>query len=158
MQINDKHSSEMQEIITTYNNSVDNDILNFVMDVMNNRVALPLTVGFVNETMAQQIYKLTNLNVEGNRIIIGPDDVKHILNRHGANGKADHSMKDIKDIARLSYIIANYDSIEWDGGLSNLYKTADGKKAPQIIIKKRVNGTYYVVEVVSDSSKKRNVV
>ena len=66
--------------------------------------------------------------------------------------------EDIRDIARLSYVLANYDSIEWDGGVSSLYKTKNGKKAPQITIKKRVNGTYYIIEVVSDSKKKRNIV
>ena len=108
--------------------------------------------------MAMRIKELTGMSVEGNRIVIGADDIRHIIKRHGKYGNADHSMEDINDIARLSYVLANYDSIEWDGGVSNLYKTKDGKKAPQISINKRVDGTYYVIQIVSDAKKARSVV
>ena len=156
--IDDKHSPEMQAIMTNYHNSVDAELKAFVLDVMSGRDVLPMTVGFVNERMAKEIQALTGLNTLGNRIIICADDIRHIINRHGESGKADHSMQNIDDIARLCYVLANYDSIEWDGGVSNLYKTKDGKKAPQIVIKKRINGIYYVIEVASDSSKNRNIV
>ncbi len=156
--IGDKHSPEMQEIMTNYHNSVDLELKAFIQDVISGREVLPMTVGFVNERMAKDIQALTDLNTLGNRIVIGSDDVRHIINRHGATGKADHSMQDIDDIARLCYVLANYDSAEWDGGVSNHYKTKDGKKSPQISIKKEIDGTYYIIEVVSDSSKNRNVV
>lgn len=154
----EKHSAEMEAIIKDYQDAVDADILNFVQDVMNGRDVVPITVGFVTKRMAETICNLTGLSVLGNRIVLGADDVRHIINRHGPQGRADHSMQDINDIARLSYVLANYDDIEYDGGVSNLYKTKDGRKAPQIIVKKRIDGTYYVVEVVSDSSRGRNVV
>lgn len=158
MKISKNHSKRMQKIIEEYTNSVDKDIYEFIKDVKAGRDVLPLTVGFITDEMADKILELTGIAVSGNRIVVGPDDMRHIIKRHGKNGKADHSMEDIRDIARLSYVLANYDSIEWDGGVSSLYKTKDGKKAPQITIKKRVNGTYYIIEVVSDSKKKRNIV
>ena len=152
------HSVEMEGVILEYRKAIDRDIVNFVQDVIDGRDVLPITVGFVTEKMSSIIYDLTGLSVLGNRIVLGDDDVRHILNRHGPNGVADHSMEDINDIARLSYVLANYDTIEYDGGVSNLYKTRDGRKAPQVVISKRIDGTYYVAEVVSDSGKKRNVV
>ena len=159
MNINkEKHSPEMQTIIKDYNNSVDISLCNFIKDVREGRDTLPLTVGFVSEKMALEIYNLTGLSVEGNRIVIGADDIRHILNRHGKEGKADSSMADDKDIARLSYVLSNYDSIEWNGETSNFYYTKEGENAPKIVLKKRIDGTYYIVEVVSDSKKKRNVV
>lgn len=153
-----EHTAEKERIIKSYEKSVDKEIYDFVIDVENGREVLPLTVGFVSDKMALKIFELTGLTVLGNRIVLGADDVRHIIKRHGKAGKADHSMEDINDIARLSYVLSNYDVIEWDGGVSNHYKTKDGKRAPQITIKKRINGTYYVIEVVSDSSKNRNVV
>lgn len=156
--IGDKHSPEMQVIMENYHNSVDAELKAFVRDVISGRDVLPLTVGFIDERMAKDIQVLTGLNTLGNRIVVGADDIRHVLSRHGASGKADHSMQNIDDIARLCYVLANYDTMEWDGGVSNLYKTKDGKKAPQLIIKKRIDGTYYIVEVASDSSKNRNVV
>ena len=111
----EKHSTEMKKIIKDYNNSVDISLCNFIKDVREGRDTLPLTVGFVSEEMAIEIYNLTGLSVEGNRIVIGADDIRHILNRHGKEGKADNSMANDKDIARLSYVLSNYDSIEWNG-------------------------------------------
>lgn len=96
--------------------------------------------------------------MENNMEIGVREHSRHILKRHGPNGKADHSMEDIRDISRLSYVLANYDSIEWDGGVSSHFKTRDGRKAPQITVKKRVDGTYYVIQVVSDSKKRRSVI
>ncbi len=93
MTTKEDHSPAMKKIMEDYCNSIDADIYNFVLDVINGRD-----------------------------------------------------------------VLANYDSVEWDGGVSKLYKTKDGKKAPQITIKKRIDGTYYVIQVVSDSSKGRNVV
>ena len=154
----EKNSPEMKKVIKDYNNSVNISLCNFIKDVREGRDSLPLTVGFVSEKMALEIYNLTGLSVEGNRIVIGADDIRHILNRHGKEGKADSSMADDKDIARLSYVLSNYDSIEWNGETSNLYYTKDGKNAPKIVIKKRIDGTYYIIEVVSDSKQKRNVV
>lgn len=154
----EKHSPEMKKVIKDYNNSVDISLCNFIKDVRDGKDTIPLTVGFVSEEMAIEIFNLTGLSVEGNRIVIGADDIRHILNRHGKEGKADNSMANDKDIARLSYVLSNYDSIEWNGETSNLYYTKDGKNAPKIVIKKRIDGTYYVIEVVSDSKQKRNVV
>lgn len=155
---NEKIENDINNIKRLYQNSIDKDIYNFVKDIESGREVLPITVGFVTDEMSARIYELTGLTVIGNRIVMGADDVRHIIKRHGKSGKADHSMQDVNDIARLSYVLSNYDDIEWDGGVSNHYKTKDGKKAPQIIVKKRINGTYYIIEVVSDSSRKRNVV
>ena len=141
-----------------YLNSVDEDLLKYIELVLDGKDVKPITVGFVNDRMCSEIKSLTGLSTYGNRIVLGADDVRHIIKRHGPSGLADHSMKDNRDIARLCYVVSNYDSLEWDGGRSRLYRTSDGDFAPQIILKKRVNGTYYVIEVVSDSKKHRNVV
>lgn len=154
----DNLTPEMQRTLLAYHNAVDQDIYDFVNDVLHNRDVLPITVGFVTECMAVKIKELTGLSVEGNRIVLHADDVRHIIRRHGEQGKADHSMKDVKDIARLSYVLSHYDSILWDGGVSRMYRTRDGKPAPQLTVIKRINGTYYVIEVISDAVKKRNVV
>ena len=150
--------SVRKQTIENYKKAIDDEIMNFVQDVISGRDVVPITVGFVSEEMAGRIYELTSIETEGNRIVLGPDDVRHIINRHGPSGSADRSMKDIADIARLSYVLANYDSIAWDGRVSSQYQTKERKNAPQLIISKRVNGTYYIVEVASDAKKKRNYV
>lgn len=81
---------------------------------------------------------------------------EHILRRHGENGEADHSMRDINDIGRIQYVLDNYDSVV-DGGTTKAYATpkANGRNglAKTVKFSKAVNGTYYVVEAVPDTAK-----
>lgn len=151
--IGDKHSSEMQKTMVNYHNSVDKEILYFVKDICSGREVSSITVGFVSETMASDIFKLTGLNVTGNRIRLDESAVRHIINRHGASGVADSSMKDNEDIARMSYVLSNYDKIEWNGGTTSRLSTKNNTGAPCIKVTKRINGTYYVIEAISDSKK-----
>ena len=61
-------------------------------------------------------------------------------------------MEDIKDIARMAYVLANFDNAVFEGKYSTKkYKLADGSYTPHITLKKRINGTYYIIEAVSDS-------
>jgi hypothetical protein len=82
------------------------------------------------------------------------DTVIHILKRHGVNGEHDHCMQNYKDIARMSYVMANFDDVEYSGVHSDLYRCADNSSAPVVALKKRINGTYYIIEAVTDSKKK----
>ena len=152
------HSADMLKIISEYQNSSDPDIYDFVQKVLCKSPAKPLVIGQISDKCAKEIHDLTGIDTTGNNIIITPDDIRHIIKRHGPNGKADHSMKDVSDIARLKYILNNYDTIEWNGKHSTLYQLNSGEQAPQISIKKRVDGSYYVIEVISDSKKKRNII
>lgn len=157
--IGDHHTPEMQRVMIEYHDAVDPEIRRFVRDVVDGDVDVTsVTVGFTSSNMARRIEELTGVKTEGNRIVMTGDDIRHILNRHGPNGTADKSLADLDDIARIWYILANYDTIECDGGKSSLYRLADGAPAPQVLIKKRIDGEYYVVTVASDSKKKRNAI
>lgn len=48
--------------------------------------------------------------------------VEHIIKRHGKNGNADKSMRDMNDLGRIQYVLDNYDSVS-DGGRSEAYST-----------------------------------
>ena len=84
--------------------------------------------------------------------------VKHILNRHGKGGSQDQSMMNIDDIARIGYVISNYDSIEYDGITTTGYLDEMGQPSPMIKISKRIDGTYYVREAVNSSKRKKNYI
>ena len=83
--------------------------------------------------------------------------VEHILRRHGENGKADHSLRDMNDIGRIQYVLDHYDSMEY-GGTTGAYRYQDenGKQvhSQTVKIKKKVNGTYFVIEAVPNTKKK----
>ena len=87
--------------------------------------------------------------------------IAHIEKRHGVKGEADRSMADPTDLARIKYVLDNYDSVELlknaDGRLkrSLLFNNSDGTHAPMDKYTKRVNGHYYVVEAVPDARKRK---
>ena len=142
----------------TYTKAIDREVFTFVCKTVNGEQTTPITVGFVNEEMGRRINQLTGLDVVGNRIILTSDAVVHILKRHGTSGGADSSMADYNDIARMCYVLSNYDEIEYKGMKSHSLLTKDGNHAPHIVIKKRINGFYYVVEAVSDGKMHTNTV
>jgi|GEM_PF-1770732 len=155
--IGDKHSPEMQKVMLSYHKAVDVDIYNFVNDVLNDRNVLPLTVGYLSENQRERIIKSFGKELDfAARCTIDADAVRHIIKRHGVNGMADQSMRDISDIARMSYIIANFDEVSFDGTCSKRYFCSDGSPAPHIVLKKRIDGMYYVVNVVTDAKKKKS--
>ncbi len=155
--IGDKHSSEMQKVMVSYYKAVDVEIYNFVNDVLNGREVLPITVGYLSESQRETIIKCIGNKIDfAARCILDADAIRHILKRHGANGLADCSMKDISDIARMAYIIANFDEASFDGTHSKRYHCSDGSPAPHIVLKKRIDGVYYVVNVVTDAKAKKS--
>ena len=152
------YSEEDLALIRSYHESVDDEVVCFLEKVYQGQNASPVTVGFLTTKAAEDIERLTGKKVSGNRIVLDDNGAWHIKKRHGQMGEHDESMKDVKDIARIGYVLANYDSIEFRGEYAQGYVDANGKLAPKVIIKKRIDGTFYVIEAVSDAKKKRNYV
>ena len=152
------HTKEELEIIQKYNDSVDIDIVDFVKRVYQGETPNPITVGFLTEKTAQEIESLTGKKVYGNRIILDNNGVIHIKNRHGKDGEQDESMANIEDIARIGYVLANYDKIEFNNEYAQGYVDANGKLAPKVILSKKIDGTFYIIEAVSDAKKHKNYI
>lgn len=119
------------------------------------------TLGKVSQQTAQDIYTQLKINVSGYEHALSGNALQHIELRHGLDGAADQSMADPHDIARMGFVLENYDSVspiyEEDGTirLSKEYRNSDGSHAPLLQFQKRVDGTYYVVEAVPDSAAKQ---
>lgn len=153
------HTEKELAIIEKYKASTDEEVLEFVKGVLNGEDRLNfITVAFIPDSAAAKIEELTGKHVEGSRVVLDINAIKHIDNRHGSNGQQDHSMENIEDVARMGYVIMNYDDISYDGITTTGYLDEQGNAAPMIKISKRIDGTYYVVEAVNSSKKKRNYV
>lgn len=135
---------------------VDKDVLAFIDEVLSGNSCKPITVGFVTESEAKMIRDITGIDVSGNRITIDADAIRHIERRHGINGTHDNSMENKKDIAKICYILSNYDNIIPTVKKSFKYRTKDNNPAPHIIITKQIEDTFFVIEAVSDSKNKEN--
>lgn len=154
-----EHTPQEQAVIEEYQNAVDENLVEYVQAVKDNpgRRMPRYPLKDVSDRAAAEIQRLTGVDVSGNKTLIEARTVEHILKRHGENGKANQSMRDVNDIGRIQYVIDNYDTVE-HGGTTGAYRYQDenGKQvhSQTVLIKKKVNGTYFVVEAVPDTKKK----
>ncbi|MGM9587836.1 MAG: hypothetical protein ACI3VA_10160 [Candidatus Limivicinus sp.] len=154
-----QHTAVEQAVVDEYQAAVDDNLVNYIETVRDNKGAKieRYTLKPVADRAAKDIMRLTGVDVSGNQTAIEARIVEHILKRHGENGTANHSMRDINDIARIQYVLDNYDTASY-GGKTQAYRTMkeNGRSAQAntVIFSKAVNGTYYVVEAVPDTKAK----
>ena len=155
-----QHTPEMQKIMQEYDQAADPGVVEYAKKVRSGAIdkKTPYNLGKTAENTAKKIYELTGIDVSGNTDNLMPNTIEHIDNGHGINGETDHSMADDLDIARIKYVIDNFDDAVLEPKTAKGYSTKDGKPAPMIKFIKRVDGSYYIVEAVSDAKTKRNYI
>ena len=94
--------------------STDKEIKQFVEKVQNGNVSRKASKKMSKVTLPEslKIQTLIGKDVRGYRHRLHSNAVKHINQRHGVKGKADNSMADINDIARIDYEMRNTDNID----------------------------------------------
>lgn len=152
---------DIETIKQEYKKAVNPKIVDFVNKVRNfknkeaaNKVHIDLTG--VTEREVNDIKKLTGIDTSEYKRSMDGNAVEHIEKDHGENGVSDHSMSDVEDLARIEYVLDNYDDIEKGTAdkVYTKYMNSDNTPAAKVIYSKRVNGNYYVVEAVPDSKAK----
>ena len=160
------HTPEQQKVIQEYQNATDEELVKFAKVVKtfpDRRAAskMEYTLPPVAPKLAADIKEATGIDASGFQNSIKGNAVEHILKRHGENGQHDHSMANLADLGRIQYVLEHYDTLERlygkDGrpNLSREFKNTDGNPAQLILLKKRINGTFYLVEAVPDSAAKK---
>ena len=161
-----QHTAAEQAVIDEYQASVDNRLLSFIerwktLKNPNYKKRIQIPIAEITDRAAEEIRLLIGVDVTDYKHILSGNALEHIEIRHGKNGEADHSLSDPNDIARMGYVLENYDVIEpildshGRQKRSKQYSNADNTMAPLISFRKSVNGTYYVVEAVPDSAAKQ---
>lgn len=150
---------DIETIKQEYKKAINPKIVDFVERVRNlkdKNVAgkIKIELSSVNEREVQDIKKLTGIDTSEYKRDMDGNTVIHVENRHGENGAADHSMSDVNDLARIEYVLENYDNIESAKDDNGRYRDSDNKLSKSVVYSKRVNGNYYVVEAVPDSKAK----
>lgn len=152
---------DIETIKQEYKKAVNPKIVDFVNKVRNfknkeaaNKVHIDLTG--VTEREVHDIKELTGIDTSEYKRSMDGNAVEHIEKDHGENGVSDHSMSDVEDLARIEYVLDNYDDIEKGTAdkVYTKYMNSDNTPAAKVIYSKRVNGNYYVVEAVPDSKAK----
>ena len=160
------HTPEQQKVIQEYQNATDEELVKFAKVVQtfpDQRAAskMEYILPPVAPKLAADIKEATGIDASGFQNSIKGNAVEHILKRHGENGQHDHSMANLADLGRIQYVLGHYDSLKKlyhkDGrpNLSREFKNTDGNPAQLILLKKRINGTFYLVEAVPDSAAKK---
>lgn len=159
-----KYSSRpnYSKIKEEYENAVDEGLLNFINEQKTNpSIKSTYSIGKPTQRHINDIKRLIGVDVSDFEIVLDGNQLNHIVRRHGQNGNADHTMADPKDIARVGYVLDNYDSIDFSKNKKNAdvyskgYRNSNGMPSRVFEITKRINGYYIVSETVVDAKKKR---
>ena len=155
-----KYPYNMQTVIKEYISSVDKSVENFIKTFNENQHFARHKISNVTENQAADIKRLLGIDVSGFTNAINTNAIRHIEKRHGKNGIADSSMSNILDIARIGYVLKNYDNVEiakneLDEVNSSEFRNAKNEPATMIVYSKKIDGTYYVAQAIPDSEYKK---
>ena len=159
----EKYSLKDRNVIEGYLDAVDQEVLEAAQTYRADKNAKfrRIKLGDVQQREAEAIKSLTGKDVSGYTHNIDRNGFVHIENRHGINGAQDQSMSDLNDVARQGWVIENYDDIGRLKGRDGKYVDSygylgtNGEPSPVVVYRKRINGTYYLVEAVADGRWKK---
>ena len=140
-----------------YRNSVDNRVLQLIDDVNTGGIQGhdPVRLTKATDEFVDVVFALTGNDHSNGTFILQENAISHINKRHGVNGRADQSMADPKDIARITWILENFDEAMLGDEKSYRFPNADNTPSDIILLRKKVNGYYYIAEAapVKDSGE-----
>jgi len=150
--------------MTEYEMAVDPGLVEFIEMVRSvpkdEANKLNYKISEIGDKQREGIESITGETLNAKFNVINGSGINHIDNRHGKDGSADHSMANIEDIARIAYVLENYDNVGFlidkdtqKTVTSDNYKAGSGKHAPILFFVKKVNGFYSIAQAVNDSSK-----
>ena len=105
------------------------------------------TISPVTDVEASDISALTGTDLSGYVHAIDKNGFNHIEKRHGINGENDSNMSNASDVARIGYVLANYDSVELalkEDGTPDAavgYMDSNDNPSKKLIYSKKINGT-----------------
>ena len=143
------HTPEMQRIIREYQNSVDPVLLDFYngqrpdLDHVN--------VGSLRGERAQAVSDILGFDVEGYTVKFTNDSRLHTRNEHDPSVNNNKDKITPEEVARIQYVIENFDDVKPGKRVHFAKNNRDGSPSKTIELKKRVNGTYVIIEAVPDT-------
>ena len=155
----EKYPYDQQKVIDGYESAVNNELLDQIEKVKKGDYKDNDIVYFstVSDRAANEIKNILGIDVTGFKSAIEARQIKHILKRHGENGIADTSMRNDSDIARIEFVLENFDNIKF-GGTTEAYTTMKNNGRPKtantVEYSKKINGTFYVVQAIPDTKRR----
>ena len=149
----DEHTPQQQRVIDEYEAAVDSGLIRYMDSIKDGRTRWYYRISKISDRAAHEIKSKLGTDVSGSYNTIDKYAIEHIENDHGANGTADQSMADSRDIARIGYVLDNYDTMTVSETTDWRFKNKDNTPAKKVVFEKRIDGSYYVVEAVPDTGR-----
>lgn len=153
----------MQTVIQEYIDSTNDRILEYAEKCRQDKNAPyeRIPIAPISDRQAADAERLLGIDFSGYNNALEKSALLHIEKRHGLNGEQDTSMKDLNDVARIGYVLQNYDDVEVttdnDGNerYSKQFRDKNNNPAPMLRFSKKINGTYYAVIAFPDARYKK---
>ena len=160
-----KHSEENGRFVCKEENDFKikkkEEIAKFVEDFRKGKqTQRRIIIAGVSDKERKELERLLGDKINATTHTLHIDELRHIENRHGENGKADKSMANIEAYKHIPDVINNFDYIEFaytsksNTKRSKKYIDKYGEKARLVCYVKKENGnTSYVVEAITDTKR-----
>ena len=152
-----------KDINTVYSMFADENIIKkaeeFKRDGYKNFERVKITD--VTDRIKADVENLVGFHASGYEIYSTTDTFNHIEKRHGENGQHDQSMKDMRDVALMGYVLNNYDNAELvynekgEPETTSAYSDKNGNHSKLIKFSKEIDGTQYVVVATPENKYKK---
>lgn len=151
----DEYPYDMQTVIKNYIDYKHEELFELAENVREKDFSHKrVNLGKVKESVVKYAKEKTGIDISEYVHAINTSAVQHIERRHGINGEQDKSMSHLEDVARIPYILENYDEITFDISKNGKYETND-QGNPLLFYSKKINGTIYVVEAIMENKHKK---
>lgn len=156
----EEYTPEQLKVIRDYEDAVEQKIINFLKKARNEEIVYvsPIVVAKMNDAIADYVFEKTGVDTHGNKIILNRNSIKHIDLEHQAGNAKGKSLMTDTNLSKIGWVLANAEEVVISNEASTATRTKTGKSAPHILLRKRIDGHYYIVEAVSDGKKRNNVI
>ncbi len=115
-----------------------------------------LPVATVNNVVADLVQQRYGINIHGNSVGLNASSLNHIDNEH-VNNKSKSKIAN-EDLERIGYVLEHPDDVVLTDETTTATRTKDNQLAPKIVLRKRIDGHYYIVEAVTDAASGQDIV
>ena len=151
------HTQEQLNTISEYQNSSNQQIMTWADRKRNGQKSYKyLPVANVNDSVADYVQNKYGIDIHGNTVGLNESSLNHIDNEH-INNESKSPMTN-EDLSRIGYVLENPDEVVVTDTTSKSTRLSDNTEAPTILMRKRIDGHYYIVEAVTDAKTKQDVV
>ena len=116
-----------------------------------------IELGTITKPIAQKIAKVIGIDFTGYKLKLEARQVRHIFAGHGENGTADHSMSNVRNLAKMQFAIEEATNVSYAGKTNayTVYENGKSRPADTVIYETDIGSkSYYVVQTAVDTKKK----